>query len=97
MKSEHLIIPGMDPNMRQDTAEYLKSRKKRTTQTLQINDANKMTLKPGTASGVILRIFCYRHHVQQSVKLDVPKESSFPIPHKLTDVVRRTKMTLDVL
>ena len=41
--------------------------------------------------------FIYRHHVEPRVKLYVPKEESFPIPAKYTDVTRNTHMSLDVL
>ena len=41
--------------------------------------------------------FIYRHHVIPRVKLYVPKEESFPIPLKYTDVTRTTHTSLDVL
>ena len=41
--------------------------------------------------------FIFRHHVEPKVKLDTPKEESFPIPLKYMDVTRVTHTTLDVL
>ena len=38
-----------------------------------------------------------RHYVEPRVKLHVPKEETFPIPLKYTDVVMRTTTTVDVL
>ena len=40
--------------------------------------------------------FIYRHHVQPRVKLYSPREESFPIPLKHTDVSRTTHTNLDV-
>ena len=40
--------------------------------------------------------FMYRHHVEPRVKLYSPKEESFPIPLKYTDVSRTTRTNLDV-
>ena len=39
----------------------------------------------------------YRHHVEHRVKRYVPREESFRIPLKYTDVTRTTDTTLDVL
>ena len=41
--------------------------------------------------------FIYRHHVEPRVKLDVPREESFPIPLKYIDVTRTTDTSLDVM
>ena len=41
--------------------------------------------------------FIYRHHVEPSVKLCMPKEESFLIPMKYVDVTRTTHTSLDVL
>ena len=38
----------------------------------------------------------YRHHVEHRVKLYSPREESFPIPLKCTDVSRTTQTNLDV-
>ena len=40
--------------------------------------------------------FMYRHHVEPRVKLYSPREESFPIPLKYTDVTRTTHTNLDV-
>ena len=40
--------------------------------------------------------FIYRHHVEPRVKLYSPREESFPIPLKYTDVCRTTHTNLDV-
>ena len=40
--------------------------------------------------------FIYRHHVEPRVKLYSPREESFPIPLKYTDVSRTTHTNLDV-
>ena len=40
--------------------------------------------------------FIYRHHVERRVKLYSPREESFPIPLKYTDVSRTTHTNLDV-
>ena len=40
--------------------------------------------------------FIYRHHVEPRVKLYSPREESFPIPLKYTDVTRTTHTNLDV-
>ena len=46
----------------------------------------------------ISRNFMYRHHAEPRVKLYTPREGSFPIPLKYTDVNRVTHTTLvDVL
>ena len=39
----------------------------------------------------------YRHHVEPSVQLYVPKEESFPIPQRFIDVTRSTRTTLDIM
>ena len=39
----------------------------------------------------------YRHHVEHSVKLYVPREASFPIPLKYIDVTRATSTSLDTM
>ena len=54
------------------------------------NKKNKMPWKLDTTSRVFLGIFVDRNHFQYRAKLHVPKESSFPIPLKCTDVVMRT-------
>ena len=41
--------------------------------------------------------FTYRHHVEPSVKLYMPREESFPIPMKYIDVSRNTHTALDVM
>ena len=41
-------------------------------------------------------IFTYRHHVEPKVKLYSPREESFPIPLKTSDVSRTTHTNLDV-
>ena len=41
--------------------------------------------------------FMYRHHVEPRVKLDSPREESFPIPQKYIDVSRTTHTNLDVM
>ena len=41
--------------------------------------------------------FIYRHHVEARVKLNMPREESFPIPLKCIDVTRTTHTSLDVL
>ena len=41
--------------------------------------------------------FIYRHHVETKVKLYSPREESFPIPLKYTDVSRTTQTNLDVM
>ena len=41
--------------------------------------------------------FIYRHHVVPRVKLYVPREETFPIPMKYTDVIRTTYTSLDVM
>ena len=40
--------------------------------------------------------FTYRHHVEPRVKLYSPREESFPIPLKYTDVSRTSHTNLDV-
>ena len=40
--------------------------------------------------------FIYRHHVEPRVKLYSPREDSFPIPLKYSDVSRTTQTNLDV-
>ena len=40
--------------------------------------------------------FIYRHHVEPRVKLNSPREESFPIPLKYIDVSRTTHTNLDV-
>ena len=40
--------------------------------------------------------FTYRHHVEPRVKLYSPREESFPVPLKCTDVSRTTHTNLDV-
>ena len=40
--------------------------------------------------------FIHRHHVEPRVKLYSPREESFPIPLKYTDVSRTTHTNLDV-
>ena len=40
--------------------------------------------------------FIYRHHVEPKVKLYSPREESFPIPLKYSDVTRTTHTNLDV-
>ena len=40
--------------------------------------------------------FIYRHHVEPRVKLYSPREESFPIPLKYSDVTRTTHTNLDV-
>ena len=40
--------------------------------------------------------FIYRHHVEPRVKLDSPREESYPIPLKYIDVTRTTHTNLDV-
>ena len=40
--------------------------------------------------------FIYRHHVEPRVKLHSPRDESFPIPLKYTDVSRTTHTNLDV-
>ena len=39
----------------------------------------------------------YRHHVEPRVKLNVPRETSFPIPLKYIDVIRASSTSLDVM
>ena len=41
--------------------------------------------------------FTYRHHVMPREHLYVPKDSSFPIVSKFTDLVRQKKTNLDKL
>ena len=41
--------------------------------------------------------FIYRHHVEPRVKLYSPREESFPIPLKYTDVPRTTQANLGVM
>ena len=41
--------------------------------------------------------FIYRRHVVPRVKLNVPREETFPIPMKYIDVTRTTHTSLDVL
>ena len=41
--------------------------------------------------------FIYRHHVEPRIKLYSPREETFPIPLKYTDVTRATDTTLDVM
>ena len=40
--------------------------------------------------------FIYRHHVEPRVKLNSPKEESFPLPLKYIDVSRTTHTNVDV-
>ena len=40
--------------------------------------------------------FIYRHHVEPRVQLYSPREESFPIPLKYSDVSRTTRTNLDV-
>ena len=40
--------------------------------------------------------FIYRHHVEPRVKLNLPRQASFPIPLKYIDVSRTTHTNLDV-
>ena len=40
--------------------------------------------------------FIYRHHVEPRVKLQSPRDESFPIPLKYVDVSRTTHTNLDV-
>ena len=40
--------------------------------------------------------FIYRHHSEPRIKLDSPREESFPIPLKYNDVSRTTHTNLDV-
>ena len=46
--------------------------------------------KQGKISG-----FIYRHHAMSREQLCVPKETSFPLPSKYIDVVRKAKTDLD--
>ena len=39
----------------------------------------------------------YREHVEPRVKLNVPREESFPIPLRYVDVTRTTDTSLDVI
>ena len=41
--------------------------------------------------------FIYRHHVEPRVKLQSPREESFPIPLKYIDVSRTTHTNLNVM
>ena len=41
--------------------------------------------------------YVYRHHVEPRIHLYVPKEDTFPVPLKYTDVTRTTHTTLDAL
>ena len=41
--------------------------------------------------------FIYRHHVEARVKLNSPREESFPIPLKYIDVSRTTHTNFDVM
>ena len=41
--------------------------------------------------------FIFRHHVEPRVKLESPREESFPIPLKYIDVSRITRTNLDVM
>ena len=41
--------------------------------------------------------YIYRHHVEPSVSLCVPREASFPNPLKFIDVTRATSTSLDVM
>ena len=41
--------------------------------------------------------FIYRHHVESRAKLHVPREESFPIQLKYTDVTRTTRTSLDIV
>ena len=41
--------------------------------------------------------YIYRHHVEPSVKLYVPREESFPSPLRYIDVTRTTSTTLDAM
>ena len=41
--------------------------------------------------------FIYRHHNEPRVQLYVPKEETFPIPLKYTDVTESTRTDLDVI
>ena len=54
-------------------------------------------LEAGMTSGVSVKIFIYRQHVQHRVKPCVPKERSLPIPVKFFEVVMRKNTTFDVL
>ena len=51
-----------------------------------------MTLKPGVQGN-----FIYRHRNEHRVQLCVPKEETFPIALKYTDVTRATYSNPDVL
>ena len=72
-------------------------KEKRTNRILQFNNKNKMIWKQNLISGVFLEAFIYRQHVREVQKLCMPQESSFLIPLKYMDVVRRTNTTWDVL
>ena len=62
------------------------------------NRQNKqMTLKPVPTSGRFKVTFIYRHHNEPRVQLQVPKEETFPITLKYTDVTRSTYTDLDVM
>ena len=41
--------------------------------------------------------YIHRHHIEPRVKLYVPREESFPMPLRYTDVTRATSTTLDVM
>ena len=41
--------------------------------------------------------FIFRHHIEPRVKLDSPREESFPIPLKYIDISRTTHTNLDVM
>ena len=104
-EGQHIIFPcangsvifarkgsGVRPSgrSRQDTEEGQEHavifKKKRRHQILQNNNKNKMTCKKRVISGT----FMYRHDVQERQTPYLPQESSFPIPLKYIDVVRRT-------
>ena len=53
-----------------------------------------MMVKQETISGPFSGNYIYRHHVEARVKLYVPREESFPIPPRYTDVARATSTML---
>ena len=57
----------------------------------------QMTLKPVPTSGRFKETVVYRHHNELRVQLHVPKEETFPIPLKYTNVTRSTHTDLDVM
>ena len=56
-----------------------------------------MSVKQAMISCPFSGNYIHRHHVEQRVKLYVPREGSFPISQRYIDVTRAARTILDVM